>query len=186
MALDCFFPGKAIWIDAAGWSDLLLGVVVGALKPPDPMVMERRIPTSSFQPPNFKNKKYLADAVKIADEIVAVMKPDSETCFKVCSEYVLSSVIEHLKSQGFKVQKVESPTALKQMVENGYIRWCEEKGVPKEILQDKRRFWSFLKWVGEMPHLRESLVKTGWASWEHKWKEEIFKRPINLHGKLIH
>jgi len=64
------------------------------------------------------------------------------------------------------------------MVENGYIRWCEEKGVPKEILQDKRRFWSFLKWVGEMPHLRESLVKTGWASWEHKWKEEIFKRPI--------
>ncbi len=142
------------------------------------MVMERRIPTASFQPPNFKNKKYLADAVKIADEIVAVMQPDSETCFKVCSEYVLSGVIVHLESQGFKVQKVESPLALKQMVENGYIRWCEEKGVPKEILRDKIRFWSFLKWVGEMPHSRESLVKTGWASWENKWREEIYRKNL--------
>ena len=180
--MDGYFSGKTILIDASGWSDLLLGVVVGALNPPDPMVMERRIPTSSFQPPNFKNKKYLDDAVKIADEIVAVMQPDSETCFKVCSEYVLSSIIGHLESQGFKVQKVESTGELKQMVESGYIRWCVEKGVPKEILQDKRRFWTFLEWVAERPRLRESLVKTGWASWEHKWREEIFKKPLNLRG----
>ncbi len=121
----------------------LLGVVVGALKPPERMVMERRIPISSFQPPHFKNKKYLGDAVKIADEIVAVMQPDSETCFKVCSEYVLSTVIEHLQKQGFKVQKVESTGELRKMVEDGYVRWCVEKGVPKELLQNKRRFWNF-------------------------------------------
>ncbi len=154
----------------------MLGVVVGALKPPDQMVMERRIPTASFQPPNFKSKKYLADAVRIADEIVAVMQPDSETCFKICSEYVLSGVIVHLENQGFKVQKVESPLTLKQLVEDGYVRWCEEKGVPREILHEKRRFWGFLKWVGEAPHLRESLVKTGWASWENKWREEMCKK----------
>ncbi len=180
MALNCYLPGKTILIDASGWSDLLLGVVVCALKPPDRMVMERRIPTSSFQPPNFKNKKYLEDAVKIANEIVAVMQPDSETCFKVCSEYVLSSVIEHLQSQGFKVEKIESTGDLKQIVENGYIRWCVEKGVPEEKLQDSRRFWTFIEWVAEKPHLRESLVKTGWASWENKWREEIFKKPLNL------
>jgi hypothetical protein len=182
LALDCFLPGKTILIDASGWSDLLLGVVIGALKPPHAMLMERRIPVTSFQPPNFKNKKYLVDSVRIADEIVAVMQPDNETCFKVCSEYVLSSVIEHLEKQGFIVQKVESSLAFRQMVENGYIRWCEEKGVPKEILQDKRRFWPLLEWVAEKPHLRESLVKTGWASWERKWREEIFKKPLNLRG----
>jgi hypothetical protein len=176
VALDCFLPGKSIWIDAAGWSDLLLGVVMGALRPPKPMLMERRIPTASFQPPNFKNKKYLLDAEKIADEIVAVMQPDSETCFRVCSEYVLSSLIGHLKKQGFTVQKVQSPVELRQMVENGYIRWCIEKGVPKEILQERRRFWSFLDWVAEMPRLRERLVKTGWASWENKWRQEIYNK----------
>jgi hypothetical protein len=182
LALDCFFSGKTILIDASGWGDLLLGVVVGALKPPDPMVMERRIPTSSFQLPNFKNKKYLDDAVKIANEIVAVMQPEYDTCFNVCSEYVLSSVIGHLQNQGFKVQKVESTGDLKQMVERGYIRWCIEKGVPEEMLRDKRRFWAFLEWVAEKPHLRESLVKTGWASWEQRWREEIFKKPLSLRG----
>jgi hypothetical protein len=146
------------------------------------MVMERRIPTVSFQPPNFKDKKYLDDAVKIADEVVSVMQPDGETCFKVCSEYVLSSVIGHLESRGFKVQVVESTGELGHYVESGYIRWCVEKGVPEEMLQDKRRFWTFLEWVAEKPHLRESLVKTGWASWEQKWREEIFKKPLNLRG----
>ena len=104
-----------ILIDASGWSDLLLGVVVGAIKPPHPMLLERRISTSSFQPPNFRNKKYLDDAVKIADEIVAVMQPDSETCFDVCSEYVLSTVIEHLQKEGFKVKKVQSTGELRQI-----------------------------------------------------------------------
>ena len=182
LALDCFLSGKEILIDASGWGDLLLGVVVGALKPPDPMLMERRIPTSSFQPPNFGNKKYLDDAVKIADAVVEVMQPDAGTCIKVCSEYVLSKVRGHLQNQGFTVQKVEATGELKRMVERGYVRWCVEEGVPEEILQDKRRFWTFLKWVAERPHLREQLVKTGWASWERKWREEIFKKPLNLRG----
>lgn len=41
MALDCYFSGKEILVDAVGWGDLLLGVVVGALKPPNPMLMDR-------------------------------------------------------------------------------------------------------------------------------------------------
>ena len=84
-------------IDDAGWGDLLLGIVIGALKPPDRRYMERRIPVSSFQQPNFENKKYLDDAAKIADEIVEVMQPDVETRFKVCSGYVLSSVRRQLR-----------------------------------------------------------------------------------------
>jgi len=180
LELDCFLPGKMILIGASGWSDLLLGVVIGALKPPHPMVMERRISTSSFQPPNFKNKKYLEDTVKIAKEIITVMQPDSETCFKVSSEYILSSAVEYLQRQGFKVQRVESTGELEPLIERGYVRWCIEKGVPEEILQNKRRFWAFLDWVAEKPNLREGLVKTGWASWEHKWREAIYQRKLHL------
>jgi len=179
LALDCFISEREILIDAAGWSDLLLGAVIGAIKPPNPMLMERRIPTSSFQAPNFSNKKYLGDAVKIADEIVAVMKPDDKTCFKVCSEYILSGVRFHLQNRGFNVQTVESTGELKAMVERAYIRWCVEAGVPEEMLRDKRRFWALLDWVAEKPNLREGLVKTGWASWGQKWREEIFKRNQN-------
>ena len=73
MELDRFSVRKEILIDDAGWGDLILGVVIGALKLPDRRYLDRRIPVSSFQPPNFKNKRYLDDAVKIAEEIVKVM-----------------------------------------------------------------------------------------------------------------
>jgi len=177
LTLGCFVASKDILIDAVGWGDLLLGVVVGAIKPPNPRLMERRIPISSFQPPNFKNKKYFDDAVRIADEIVAVMQPDDKTCFKICSEYILSDVRKYLIAKGFNVLKVEDTGELKGMVERAYIRWCEEVGVPEERLNDKRRFWTLLEWVAENPRLRESLVKTGWASWERRWRDEIYTKP---------
>jgi hypothetical protein len=182
LALTCFISSKEIWIDAVGWGDLLLGVVVGAIKPPNPMLLERRIPTSAFQPPNFRNKKYFDDAVKIADEIIAVMQPDRDTCFKVCSEYVLSDLRKHLIDRGFNVWKVEDTGELRSMVERAYLRWCAEVGVPEDRLRNKRRFWTLLEWVAENPRLREGLVKTGWASWERKWREEIYRKPLRLRG----
>jgi hypothetical protein len=134
---DRFLSRKEILIDDAGWGDLILGVVIGALKPPDHRYMERRIPVSSFQPPNFENKKYLDDTVKIADEIVEVLQPDMETNFKVCSGYVLSSIRRHLRERGFKVEEVEVTGELQEKVEQGYIRWCKDMGVPAERLEDK-------------------------------------------------
>jgi hypothetical protein len=176
LALNCYLPGNMILIDTSGWSDILLGVVIGAIRPPAQMVMARRIPTSSFQTPNFQNKKYIENSVKIAAEIVTVMQPDSETCFKIASEYILSEVANYLQDKNFKVEKVESTGELKQQVENEYIRWCVESGVPKDQLMNDKRFYVFLDWVAENPHVREGLVKTGWASWENKWRAEIFKK----------
>jgi len=167
---------KVILIDDAGWGDLILGVVIGAVRPPDRRYMERRIPFSSFQPPNFENKKYLDDAMKIADEIIEVMHPDVETSFKVCSGYVLTSIRRHLQDRGFKVEKVEITGELQEMVERSYVRWCIEVGVPAERLEDNRRFWTFLEWVAERPELRETLVKTGWRSWKKKWREKAFEK----------
>ncbi len=168
-------------IDAYGWGELLLGVVVGAIKPPDARLMERRIPIGSFQSPNFENKKYLDDAVRISEEIVQVMQPEPDTCFRVCSEYVLTNVVKHLQSKGFKVFQVETTGELKGMVERAYSRWCVESGVPEDVLKERKRFWTMLDWVAEQPRVREGLVKTGWESWQRKWREEILKRHQELH-----
>jgi len=178
MGLDWFLSRKEILIDDAGWGDLILGVVIGALKLPDRRYMERRIPVSSFQPPNFENKQYLDDAVKIAEEIVKVMQPDRETRFKVCSGYVLSSIRRHLRDQGFNVEEVEITGDLQEMVERSYVKWCKEVGVPTEKLGDKRHFWTLLEWVAEKPKIREKLVKTGWKSWKQKWREKAFEKKI--------
>lgn len=176
MSLNKFLYKQEILIDDAGWGDLILGVVIGALKLPSRRYMARRIPTSSFQPPNFKNKQYLEDAVKIAEEIVKVMRPDRETCFNVCSGYVLYSVRRYLKQLGFHVKKVRITGELQEMVERSYLSWCREVGVPGERLAHKKRFWRLLEWISERPKTREILVKTGWKSWHLKWREIAFEK----------
>jgi hypothetical protein len=174
---------KVIWIDDAGWGELILGVVVIALsrtrrshlKLSGQKYMERRIPTSSFQPPNFESKRYLDDAVEIAEEVVDVMRPDKETRFKVCSGYMLSSVRRYFQDNGFNVEEVESIGELQERVEKAYLEWCVEVGVPPERLEGEKRFWTLLEWVAEKPWLRETLVKTGWNSWKEKWREEAMR-----------
>jgi hypothetical protein len=181
MDLDLGSVRKEILVDDAGWGDLILGVVIGALKRPAHRYipisyMERRIPVSSFQPPNFENKRYLDDAVKIAEEIVKAMQPDMETSFKVCSGYILSSIRRHLQDQGFNVEEVEITGELQEKVERSFVRWCIEVGVPAERLADERRFSTLLEWVAEKPKIREKLVKTGWKSWKQKWREKAFQK----------
>ncbi len=173
--MDRFLYTKEILIDDSGWGDLILGVVIGALKLPDHRYMDRRIPISSFQPPNFQNKQYLDDAVKIVQEIVEVMKPDDETTFKVCSGYVLSSVRKYLKNQGFRIEPVEVTGELQEMVERSFTAWCKEVGIEFERLNGKRSFSTFLEWVAEKPHLREQLVKTGWKSWTQRWRDKVYQ-----------
>jgi hypothetical protein len=180
MGLNRFLYKKEILIDDAGWGDLILGVVIGALKLPECRYMERRIPVSSFQSPSFENKQYLDDAVYITQQIIGAMHPDEETLFKVCSGYVLSSIRKHLQNRGFHVEKVEITGELQELVERSYVKWCIEVGVPAERLEDRRRFSTFLEWVGEKPELREKLVKTGWKSWRQKWREKAFKEPRRL------
>ncbi len=180
MGLNRFLFRKEILIDDAGWGDLILGVVIGALKLPERKYMERRIPVSSFQSPNFENKQYLDDAVYITQQILGAMQPDAETLFKVCSGYVLSSIRKHLRDRGYHVQKVEITGELQGLVERSYVRWCIEVGVSAEKLEDRRRFSTFLEWVGEKPELREKLVKTGWKSWGKKWREKAFKESRRL------
>ena len=175
MRLNRFIYDKVILIDDAGWGDLILGVVIGALKLPDHKYMERRIPVAMFQPPNFEKKSYLDEAVRIADEIIDVMQPDEKTCFKVCSGYILSSIRRHLRNRGFHVEKVRIEGELQERVERGYVNWCIEVGVPPEKLRGKRRFYALLEWVAERPELRERLVKTGWKSWREKWRERAYQ-----------
>ncbi len=173
--MDRFLYEKEISIDDSGWGDLILGVVIGAHKLPDHKYMARRISVTCFQSPNFEDKTYLNEAVKIAGEIVDVMRPDENTLFKVCSGYVLSSIREYLKKRGFYVEKVEITGELQELVETSYLDWCEELGIPTKKLVGKGRFWAFLEWIKECPAEREQLVKTGWKSWKQKWRNEIFK-----------
>lgn len=159
-------------IDDSGWGDLVLGVVIGVLDKDSGRYMERRIPVRYFQPPLFAQQKYLDKVVDIIDEVCKVMKPDDKTIFKVCTGYILSRAVEFLRSRGMKVVEVRVTGELQDKVERGFVYWCEEIGIPAEM----RNFRSLLDWVGEDPEFRERFVKTGWKSWQNKWRKVAFSK----------
>jgi len=170
---------EEIIIDDSGWGDLILGVVIGALELPTRRYMERRIPVAYFQSPRFENKEYLTKTVSIIKEILEATRANEKTRFKVCSGYVLSAIRNFLQEQGFKVEKVEVTGELQNKVEQGYLKWCVEVGFPPELLSSqsgKNRFRILFNWVKEKPSLRESLVKTGWKSWQKKWRKIAYEK----------
>lgn len=175
MNLNKYVFKKAILIDDAGWGDLILGVVIGALRLYDHEYMERRISLKAFQSEKFEKKEYLDESLKIGQEILEAMRPDEETYFKVCSGYVLSKIREFLQGKGYHVEEAEIRGELQERVERGFKKWCLEVGVPSKYLKTKQRFFPILNWVAERFELRENLVKTGWKSWQKKWRQEAFE-----------
>lgn len=170
---------EEILVDDSGWGDLILGVVIGALALPSHRYMERRIPVAFFQSPRFERKEYLDKTVSIIREITKVMRADKTTRFKVCSGYVLSAVRRFLEEQEYRVEKVEVTGELQRRIEQGFVNWCVEVGVPQGVLfpeSGKNRFQSLFRWVKENPELRENLVKTGWKSWQKKWRKLAYEK----------
>ncbi len=100
------------------------------------------------------------------------MQADQQTCFKVCSGFILSRVRSYLQEQGFHVEKTVITGELQEKVEKSFVDWCVEVGVPKDRFGNERRFYPLLDWVADMFELRERLVKTGWKSWQNKWRQK--------------
>lgn len=168
---------KVILIDDAGWGDLILGVVIGALELPSHRYLEHRIPLTSFQAPLFDEKRYLKDAIIIVKDIIDVTQAGQSAVFKVCSGYVLSTVRAYLRKQGFRVEETVITGFLQERVERGFVQWCKEIGVPSELLsKNKRDFWKLLSWVQQSPVEREKFVKTGWRSWQKKWRAVAYQK----------
>jgi hypothetical protein len=38
------------------------------------------------------------------------------------------------------------------------------------------RFMQLFRWVKEDPEARERFVKTGWNSWQSKWRPRLFEK----------
>ena len=136
----------------------------------------KMVDVKEYIPPKEKedDEIEIARQEKIAEDIMEVMKPDDETVFKICSGYVLSSIRKYLRKQGFRVEEIEVTGELQEMVERSFATWCKEVGIEFERLNGKRSFNTFLEWVAEKPQLREKLVKTGWKSWNQRWRERAY------------
>jgi hypothetical protein len=172
-------------IDDAGWGDLVGGCLLGFLREETGEYVVKMIDVSHFRPPNFARKTYLKEALRLAREALEELKVTKDEEIEICTGSVLSEIVLTLTGEGYKVKPTRIEGKLQDLIENSLLDYYALLGVPRETLtveSGRDRFYALIRWVMEDFDGREKYVKTGWKSWNNKWKywrpkkEKIYRK----------
>ncbi|MHA1361426.1 MAG: hypothetical protein ACTSP1_02590 [Candidatus Freyarchaeota archaeon] len=99
------------------------------------------------------------------------MSKDEE--IEICTGSVLSEIRLTLMEEGYNVKPTRIEGELQDLVENSLLDYYSALGVPRDTLpleSGRERFYALIRWVMEDFKEREKYVKTGWKSWNSKWR----------------
>lgn len=174
-----FYP--EIEIDDAGWGDLVGGVIIGGYNPLNEEFRWAEVPVEHFQGEAFDRKDYLVAAKRVVNKVLGDLRVDKRFHrVAMCTGYVLNHAARSLRQKGWRVvrRKIEGPC--QELVEERFRKELIKTGVPPGMLVNvpsgANRFMQLFKWVKEEPEERERFVKTGWNSWQSKWRPRLFRK----------
>ena len=99
-----------IYIDDAGYGDLLHGAVIGAYRPETDEFVYDMVHVKYFQSPRFTKKGYQTEAGKIAVKLVQRLKPKEKETIELCRGDINDKAAESLaKKYGEERNKRISP-----------------------------------------------------------------------------
>jgi hypothetical protein len=176
---------RVIEVDDSGWGDLLGGVFLCFNDVAMGRYVLKEIPVEYFQGESFLEKKYLAKSRELAESAIKELdiKRGEDVEFHVCTGYINNAVASFLIQEGFHVlrRKIEGQTQL--LVEKAYEEYVKKLTGLESVPASGRRFFTLLKWVREDLANREKYVKTGWRSWNERWRtyetQKNYKACIN-------
>ena len=160
-------------IDDAGWGDLVGGCLLGFLRRETGEYIVKLIDVSHFRPPNFLKKTYLQEALRLARDALEELGVTKEEEIEICTGSVLSEIRLTLMEEGYNVKPTRIEGELQDLVENSLLDYYAELGIPRETLtveSGRERFYALIRWVMTDLEVREKYVKTGWKSWDSKWR----------------
>lgn len=171
LSVECDF--MVIQIDDAGWGDLVGGCLLGFLRRETGEYIVKLIDVSHFRPPNFIKKTYLKEALRLAKDALEELSVTKEELIEICTGSVLSEIRLTLMEEGYNVKPTRIEGELQDLVENSLLDYYADLGIPRETLtveSGRERFYALISWVMEDLEGREKYVKTGWKSWNNKWR----------------
>ena len=176
-----------IQIDDSGWGSLLGGVMVGVYNTETEKLYSKLIPISFFQRRNFDKQKYLIKALSIAQSGIQMLtnnNDDSGSHIQVCRGYLLSKIrawCEEERSKFSKIEYVDIKDPFQSLLESRFSAHLGRLGVPEGKSKGAHRisFDEMLNWIKKDPK-RVKYTKTGWKSWNQKYKKEIFPNGMTI------
>ncbi len=155
-----------IFIDDAGYGDLLFGVVIGAYRPETGDFVYDVIDVKYFQRPLFARGKYLSEARRIALEIVDRLELKDGERVELCRGDILNKAAVALAERmgEDRVGRVKVEGEAQRLTELAYLN--ELRNLGYEPIEDRTRRWAksffhMLRWLKAHPEMLK-WAKSGW------------------------
>ncbi|MFX1341024.1 MAG: hypothetical protein ACFFDK_20610 [Promethearchaeota archaeon] len=178
---------KTIEIDDSGTGDLVGDAFIGFHVIETGKIIFRGIPVGLYNEDNHKNRKsfeYILEMVK--DGLKALNFNKSCDKVQICRGSCFNLVREWFDEVGIKHEPTIVEGKLQNAVEGRFVEHLQKLGVSSPKLTKEagfQRYFVLFNWVTRDFPEREKYVKTGFPTWEKKWRRIAIKRYNTLQAK---
>ena len=170
-----------IEIDDAGTGDLVGDAFIGLLRKETDELIFKTLSVDLFKGDNWKNKKPYSEAVNLVKDGLRELnfKKDTEIVH-LCRGNIFDQVRSYFLEEGINYEDAIVEGKLQDAVEGKLIEHLRnDLNVRSRNLTKKsgaRRYFVLFSWVCYDFVNREKYVKTGFSSWNKKWREIAIKK----------
>ena len=171
---------KTIEIDDSGTGDLVGDAFIGFHVIETGEIIFRGIPVGMYNKENHKNRKSFEFILEMVKSGLKALKFNKERdSIQICRGNCFDLVREWFDEEGIKHEPAIVEGKLQDAVEGRFIDHLRKLGIKSPNLTTEagiKRFFILFNWVARDLASREKYVKTGFPSWEKRWRETAHKK----------
>ena len=178
---------KTIEIDDSGTGDLIGDAFIGFHVVETGKIIFRGIPVGFYNEENHKNRKsfdYILEMVK--DGLNALKFNNDYDKVQICRGSCFDLVRKWFDEVGIKHEPAIVEGKLQDAVEGRLVSHLQKLGVNSPKLTTEagfQRYFVLFNWVVRDFPAREKYVKTGFPTWNKKWRKIAIRQYYNLKKK---
>ncbi len=173
------FDGRTIEIDDAGTGDLVGDAFIGFRDTNSGKIIFKSIPVGLYSSENRDVNRPKEHILKIIKKGLKELNHNEKDRILLCRGNCFDLVREYFKENNIYYEPAIVEGKLQDAVEGRFVSHLRKLGVTSKKLSKEsgaRRYFILFEWVCRDFPNRKKYVKTGFPSWDKKWKKIAMER----------
>jgi len=177
------WKGRTIEIDDAGTGDLVGDAFIGFRDTETRKIIFQAVPVGLYNEGNRDDDRPKKHIVKVVKKALRELNHSKGDRILLCRGDCFDLVREYFNENNIYYEPAIIEGVLQNAVEGRYIQHLRKLGITSRNLTEEsgaQRYFISFSWVCRDFPNRERFVKTGFPSWEKKWRKIALKRYNNF------
>ena len=177
------WKGRTIEIDDAGTGDLVGDAFIGFRDTETRKIIFQAVPVGLYNDGNRDDDRPKKHIVKVVKKALRELNHSKGDRILLCRGDCFDLVREYFNKNNIYYEPAIIEGVLQNAVEGRYIQHLRKLGITSRNLTEEsgaQRYFISFSWVCRDFPNRERFVKTGFPSWEKKWRKIALKRYNNF------